>query len=639
MTAKTTIRSRLLAGYLATMLVTGLSVAVFVQIVAGARVDQGLRDKGEFIAETVAERSVAPFLADDRLALAELVLEVSRVDDDVEYVFLCDQQGRVLAHSFPHGFPATLAHLNRLGPGRDRSVREIDTNRGPVLDVAVPLMGGAAGAVHLGLSQEYMSAAFAQLSHQLWALMLVLIVCGSGVAVLEARSISRPIIQLRDGVQAVGRGDLAQRLPAAADDEIGDLAGSFNEMASRLALSRREVDLATRELEAHSHGLELRVAERTAALEQANARLRQEIRERARAEQEARSSGLELAHTNEELTALYALSSSLQRVVGPDEMCRLVLDVVTDLAAPRGDGRAAIFLSFGDELRLVAQVGHDAGFDERHEHLQVGQCLCGAAAKAGRVIVYDRCADSRHTLCHPPGGEHGHVIVPLRAAGGPIGVLSMYTGGDPEPRNHHRHFLQAMGEQIGTAIHNARAYQSARDDSLHDPLTGLANRRHLEVALRQSFTEARRYGHPLSLVMMDIDHFKRFNDTFGHSAGDRLLLDVSRLLRQDLRETDLAVRYGGEEFLLLMPETMGARALEVAERLRTRIASRTQVTVSLGIASFHPAQGSPNDLVNDADDAMYEAKRRGRNRSVRSDRPRPDGREDHAEAPASAQPS
>ncbi len=606
---------------MATLLLTCLCMVGFIQIAVGNRVMDGLEDKGVFIAQNIAERSVAPLLADDLPALTSLLLEITRVDDDVEYAYVADKSGLVLTHSFTAGSPATLGQVNPLPPGDEWSCLPVDTSEGRLLDVAVPLSGGQAGVVHVGLSHKHLSAAVQEISHLLWGLVLGLVLCGSCIGVIAARSISRPIIQLRDGVEAVGRGDLQRKLPVGGKDEIGDLAASFNEMTGRLSDSRRQVELATRELEG-------RVAERTAELEKANSHLRAEIRERARAEHEALTTSEELAATNEELSSLYELSSMLQQVADPEELYGIVLDVAKSLL-PRGQEHAtALFINDGDALRLVSQDGHTDTFESQHTQLRVGQCLCGAVAKVGRVVVHDNCNDKRDCPCQPEAGPHGHVIVPLRAAGRPVGVLSMYTGGRSEPGHHNRHFLQAMGEQMGTAIANARKYQTAREDSLHDPLTGLANRRHLEVALRQAFTQARRYGHGLSLVMMDIDHFKRFNDAFGHSAGDRLLLEVGNLIRRDLRETDLAVRYGGEEFLLLMPETSGEQAFEVAERLRARVAGRTDVTISLGVASYHPTLSDPANLVDSADKALYEAKRLGRDRAVRA--PEPD------EAPASS---
>ncbi len=156
-----------------------------------------------------------------------------------------------------------------------------------------------------------------------------------------------------------------------------------------------------------------------------------------------------------------------------------------------------------------------------------------------------------------------------------------------------------------------------------DPLTRLANRRHLMDTLAREFKRSDRAGSPFSLVMTDIDHFKRINDTFGHQVGDEVLAEVANLMRAHLREYDLAARYGGEEFALVLPDADLDMALQVAERLRQSATRLTftgpmageSLTVSLGVAcSPHDAIRSVDDLIRTADDALYLAKKEGRNR-------------------------
>lgn len=156
--------------------------------------------------------------------------------------------------------------------------------------------------------------------------------------------------------------------------------------------------------------------------------------------------------------------------------------------------------------------------------------------------------------------------------------------------------------------------------SVTDTLTGLFNRRHLTERLHEEIRRARRHDHRFSVLMADIDHFKEFNDSYGHQAGDQVLARLGEILREATREIDYAARYGGEEFLVLMPETELEGAVAVAERIRARLASEPiaggRVTVSVGVAAF-PAHGeSPEGLIASADAALYAAKRAGRNRVV-----------------------
>ncbi len=183
--------------------------------------------------------------------------------------------------------------------------------------------------------------------------------------------------------------------------------------------------------------------------------------------------------------------------------------------------------------------------------------------------------------------------------------------------NHMRQEVQRKNQALGTA--NARLEQL----STTDPLTELPNHRALSERLEQEVARARRYGHPLSLLFFDGDHFKRVNDTYGHSVGDVVLQELGRRVQRVLRAGDTLGRYGGEEFLVLLPETAPEEAGEIAERVRKAIAEHplaTSVlkegiptTISLGMASF-PADGmSESSLVEQADRAMYWAKRLGRN--------------------------
>ena len=161
--------------------------------------------------------------------------------------------------------------------------------------------------------------------------------------------------------------------------------------------------------------------------------------------------------------------------------------------------------------------------------------------------------------------------------------------------------------------------------SITDSLTGLANRKHLMETLEAELERFRRYRRPLALAMVDIDHFKRFNDTFGHLAGDAVLRRLADTFRASLRGSDFAGRYGGEEFLLVLPETEASTAVEIAERIRTRVAgpagtdaaAERGITVSVGVAAA--VEGDDlESLIRNADTALYRAKQEGRDRVIRS---------------------
>ncbi|HLI99105.1 MAG TPA: GGDEF domain-containing protein [Bradyrhizobium sp.] len=166
----------------------------------------------------------------------------------------------------------------------------------------------------------------------------------------------------------------------------------------------------------------------------------------------------------------------------------------------------------------------------------------------------------------------------------------------------------------------------AEQHSNTDPLTGLANRRSLDAFLRSAQIAAMETGNPLSILMIDIDHFKQFNDSFGHQVGDQVLRLVAKILQENVRDCDLAARYGGEELMAILPDAALDACADAAERIRRRIAEArltrrttgeevSSVTVSIGVAQFRMAE-SADSLIERCDRALYQAKRAGRNRTV-----------------------
>jgi diguanylate cyclase (GGDEF)-like protein len=174
-------------------------------------------------------------------------------------------------------------------------------------------------------------------------------------------------------------------------------------------------------------------------------------------------------------------------------------------------------------------------------------------------------------------------------------------------------------------LHTAYATLQRQNEELEllsvtDGLTGLYNRRRLMEVLDQEIERSKRLSHVCSALMMDVDHFKRYNDTHGHQRGDDVLKGVGAVLLEATREIDCAARYGGEEFFVLLPETGIADAADVAERIRARLKERIfaggRVTISIGIAAFPAHAGTPEELIAAADAALYQAKREGRDRAA-----------------------
>ena len=177
--------------------------------------------------------------------------------------------------------------------------------------------------------------------------------------------------------------------------------------------------------------------------------------------------------------------------------------------------------------------------------------------------------------------------------------------------------LETLANQAAIAIENSRLY----DEAIKDSLTGLYHHKYFMERLQEEMERFKRYRHDMSLLMIDIDHFKKINDTFGHPVGDRVLREVSTLLKQISRKVDIVARYGGEEFVILLPDTKKKGALIMAERLRKSVeemplGDNLKVTVSIGISCCDEREKelSQGEFIEHADNALYRAKENGRNR-------------------------
>lgn len=214
------------------------------------------------------------------------------------------------------------------------------------------------------------------------------------------------------------------------------------------------------------------------------------------------------------------------------------------------------------------------------------------------------------------------ICFPMVAHGETIGVLSVSAAeGRIDARS--EQLLRSASEHISMAIANIQLEQTLRLQSMRDPLTQLYNRRYMEASLEREIFRAKRKGEPISIIMVDMDHFKRLNDQYGHEAGDYVLQEFAKLLKRSVREEDIACRYGGEEFLLIMPGAALPVAEARAEKLRATMENTElnfrniplgRVTLSLGVLTYPLHSDDPTELVSKADEALYRAKHQGRNR-------------------------
>jgi diguanylate cyclase (GGDEF)-like protein/PAS domain S-box-containing protein len=221
---------------------------------------------------------------------------------------------------------------------------------------------------------------------------------------------------------------------------------------------------------------------------------------------------------------------------------------------------------------------------------------------------------------------HPHLCVPMVARGEFLGILSLgfacLEGEDSSSLHHSRQQLGlAVATQVALSVASLQSREELRTQSIRDPLTGLFNRRFMQESLEREMIRARRKDRPLSILFLDIDHFKLFNDTFGHEAGDFVLQSVAELLTRFFRGDDVACRWGGEEFAVILPESLSCDALERADALRAEVKKLilkhrgkvlNSVTLSIGVATF-PEHGSNSEqLLRIADQCLYQSKASGR---------------------------
>jgi diguanylate cyclase (GGDEF)-like protein len=221
-------------------------------------------------------------------------------------------------------------------------------------------------------------------------------------------------------------------------------------------------------------------------------------------------------------------------------------------------------------------------------------------------------------------GMSSLLVLPLVVGESVLGSLVVAARRRGAFRDDIRPLLQVLANQVATSLLNARMVRRLAELATTDGLTGLANRRTFDAELERQTKSAERYRKPLSLLMCDVDHFKKVNDTHGHKCGDVVLQGFAQVLLACKRDLDVVARYGGEEFVVLCEETDTAGAKLLAERIRRELAARTftseqgpfHVTCSLGVATFPLHANEKDRLVKTADEMLYKAKQTGRNKTI-----------------------
>jgi len=326
----------------------------------------------------------------------------------------------------------------------------------------------------------------------------------------------------------------------------------------------------------------------------------------------------ELRRRRGDLEALTELAESLERAADSSAIAQLLLDSVVDVF---GFARGVVLAGPDGQLPLLASHGLEQDVSPGRP----GRSAVVDAAHEGHATLLVRALDEQTepwlTLLLP--GAENLVVVPLAAEGRRLGALvlvqSHLAGGRISPRVVSG--LERSASYAALALRNTWLLEQVQRLAATDGLTKIANRRTFEATLERELARATRAADSVSLVMVDIDHFKSLNDTHGHQAGDEVLRNVAAALAMQCRDFDTAARYGGEEFAVVLPGCGPEEALAIAERLRSAVSSAPSVvpiTASAGVATYPGHAGDADTLVRAADDALYESKRAGRDRTTAS---------------------
>jgi diguanylate cyclase (GGDEF)-like protein len=434
---------------------------------------------------------------------------------------------------------------------------------GLVSDYAEPQRGQAFGVVVLQAAAEGPG-----LLVDASAVVVIAVLVAIAIAVVSARATARPLEDLSNAAARIASGDLSTVIEVRSKDEVGRLASAFNAMTDDLRGYVGQLEASRDELQ----------------------------------------------------SGLARLGDTLSSTHDLDRILHVVLE--SAMASTRSSGGMVLLLTPSrEELVLAASRGIDVPLDLR---LPVGEGVSGRVALSGDPVC-GRAGDGPGELSPAPGEPGGTslIAVPLKSSGTVIGVLDLYGSSAPDGYDDNDlATIRTFASQATVAVDNVLLHEEAQRLSITDGLTGLWNYRYFTMTVSKEIERAARFGRPLALLMLDLDHFKGVNDSFGHQRGDAVLVELAGRIRGVVRDVDTVARYGGEEIVVVLPETDEAGAAQLVERICEVVRRKpfgepgvppVHLTVSAGCAVFPHHGLSASVLLARADEALYAAKRGGRN--------------------------
>lgn len=318
------------------------------------------------------------------------------------------------------------------------------------------------------------------------------------------------------------------------------------------------------------------------------------------------------------------LLNVLERLTRANRMEEWAKELAATASMLIGGSGGAVIAWNGVQGSVVAVAGDDGG-PKAGGNVDAGGSEIGLAARSAAPIIRPE-VTTRTPLAAADERWYSRprslVVLPLETADGVLGVVAAWNADRPGFDDAGLAALRTLAPYAALQLRQMLMQDTLRERAETDPLTGLPNRGAFNEKFDDLVKQYRRYRHPLSLILFDVDHFKRVNDTWGHDAGDAVLRQIARILASSVRETDFEARIGGEEFVVLLPETDLPQAIDTAERIRTAVeqgsfdynGQRLEIRISAGVASAPRVIADPAGLLTSADGALYASKQGGRNR-------------------------
>lgn len=558
------------------LLLTSINASIREDYLLSSSMDQS----GLLLCSTLALACQDPII---RQAWDELIPYTERIitgGEDVQEISILDFDGLYLAHRL-RGETANKQGKT-IERERNDQLNELDVptkmlaSGVPFVDYVAPIKVGTSrfGTVILRFSFDRLIDAKSTSRLHIILIAMVALLAGIILAIILATFTTRGLDNLMKGTQVVAAGDLTYRLAIDSQDEIGMLAHRFNDMVDHLETNNKALDRKIFEIET------LFKASQAMNFQSDTDKLVRHILEMAsQALSSERASVMLISHdsTDELVTRIVYGIDDLAREAEPPATVRI----------RSGEGVAGTVLKTGNSL--IVNDGHNDPLFKSYESSQ----------------------DFEPRI-------QNLISVPLKIKDRVTGVINVVNKHAGLFNADDQRLLEALAQQAAMAVEHARLYEMA----ITDGLTKLYIHRYFQARLEEELLRAKRYHTTVALILFDIDHFKKFNDTYGHQQGDIVLIEVAKLVRQTIRDTvDIPARYGGEEFTIILPETDTAGAQLVAERLRKTVESHgfpgqetaLHVTISLGIATFPDHASQKGVLIKKADIALYHCKEKGRN--------------------------